>query len=104
MIELTADTLHLDGELRVTGGDSAGPRAGGGAGGSVNVQVCIALFVPNLHMYVLKSYRHITSTFFMKINISGYLKCFFNIMYYLYFINLNYVEKHQAKLKSNSHR
>ena len=34
-----ADSLHLDGELMVTGGDSKGPRGGGGAGGSVYVQV-----------------------------------------------------------------
>lgn len=39
MIELSAGSLLMDGELRVRGGDSEGPRGGGGAGGSVYIQV-----------------------------------------------------------------
>jgi len=39
VIELSADSLLFDGELRANGGDSQGPRGGGGAGGSVYIQV-----------------------------------------------------------------
>lgn len=39
VIELIANSLLMDGELRVSGGDSEGPRGGGGAGGSVYIQV-----------------------------------------------------------------
>lgn len=39
VIELLADSLMMDGELRVSGGNSEGPRGGGGAGGSVYIQV-----------------------------------------------------------------
>lgn len=44
MIELAADSLSFDGELRVTGGSAQGPRGGGGAGGSVYVKVRDVLF------------------------------------------------------------
>ena len=39
MIELDSNSLLMDGELRVSGGSSEGPRGGGGAGGSVYIQV-----------------------------------------------------------------
>ncbi|WAR26294.1 hypothetical protein MAR_011998 [Mya arenaria] len=39
VIELAADNFLFDGELRVSGGDALGPRGGGGAGGSVFVNV-----------------------------------------------------------------
>ena len=39
VIEITASSLLLDGDLRVNGGDSLGPRGGGGAAGSVYVVV-----------------------------------------------------------------
>ncbi|KAL4226615.1 hypothetical protein ACF0H5_014598 [Mactra antiquata] len=38
IIELTADSLLLDGDLIVKGGDSEGPRGGAGAGGSVYIR------------------------------------------------------------------
>ena len=43
IVEITASHMILDGTIDVSGGDSFGPRAGGGAAGSVLIQVCYTI-------------------------------------------------------------